>query len=85
MVVGAPYDQHAGYGTGSAHVFYGCVDADLDGLCTDVDCDDSDDSVDDTLVTAYLDADGDGWGGDDRDEACAGGRGLRRHGRRLCR
>jgi len=55
LVVGAP-------GSTSAYVYRGgCNDADLDGICEEDDCDDTNDSVGGPS-TWYADADGDGFG-----------------------
>ena len=55
-------DSSYGASGGRAGAWYGCVDADLDGRCVAVDCDDADPAVQDLY---FADRDGDGYGDPD--------------------
>lgn len=59
LVLGAPGDDED---RGSAWLIWGCRDEDLDGLCFEADCDDTDAGVGAPLGWFYADEDGDGFG-----------------------
>ena len=59
LLVGAPGDDDD---KGSAWLIWGCRDQDLDGLCSDEDCDDADEGVGEPLGWYWIDDDGDGFG-----------------------
>ena len=61
LVVGAYDDGDNGASSGSVYLFEGCVDDDLDGVCSTSDCDDADPSTG-AGSTMYRDSDGDGYG-----------------------